>query len=57
MKSLDATLSMQVLRSSRLRLAARNLYDPTIRRLQGTREVSSYRTGRSYSVAITMVGQ
>ena len=56
MKSLDATLSMQVLRSSRVRLAARNLYDPTIRRLQGTREVSSYRTGRSYSVAITMVG-
>ena len=56
MKSLDATLSMQVLRTTRVRLAARNLQDPLIRRLQGTREVSAYRSGRSYSVAVTMVG-
>jgi hypothetical protein len=48
--SLDATVNLRLFHLSRMKLAARNLLDPTIRQLQGTREVSSYRIGRSYSV-------
>jgi outer membrane receptor protein involved in Fe transport len=49
--SLDATGNVRLFRLSRMKLAARNLLDPTIRQLQGPREVSSYRIGRSYSIA------
>ena len=50
-QSLDATMSISLLGGSRVKLAGRNLLDPRVRRLQGTREISSYRAGRSYSIA------
>lgn len=53
-QSLDATLTMQVFGFGRLRLAARNLTNPVIRQLQGNREVSAYRTGRTYSAALSV---
>jgi hypothetical protein len=36
-----------------MKLAARNLTNPLVRQLQGEKEVSSYRTGRQYSMAIS----
>jgi outer membrane receptor protein involved in Fe transport len=52
--SLDATVGFSPLRGSRVKLAARNLLDPRMRQLQGEREVSSYRSGRSFSLAFTL---
>ena len=49
--SLDATLNLPALRSWRFKLAAKNLLDQRIQQLQGDREVSGFRSGRSYSIA------
>ncbi len=52
--SMDAALNMMVFSNGRLKLGARNLLDPTIERLQGHRVSSSYRTGRTFSIAFTV---
>ncbi len=52
--SLDCTASVAPGKHLRLKLAARNLLDRRIRQLQGEREVSSTRDGRSYSVALSL---
>jgi hypothetical protein len=51
--SLDATVNVAPFRNSRVKLGARNLLDPRVQQLQGDREVSGYRLGRSYSIAFT----
>ncbi len=51
--SLDATLGVAPVRGTRLKLSARNLLDPRIQRLQGGREVTGYRSGRTYSLAFS----
>ena len=48
--SLDATLNFPFMRDYRIKVSARNLLDPYQQQLQGHREVSGYRTGRSYSI-------
>jgi hypothetical protein len=40
-------------KSMRIKVAAKNLLDPRIQQLQGGREVSGYRAGRSYSIALS----
>ena len=50
---LDATVAMTPFRGARLKLGAKNLTNPLVRQLQGGREVSSYRTGASYSLALS----
>jgi hypothetical protein len=50
--SLDATLSFALART-RWKLAARNLLDPRIRQLQNGAEVTGYRRGCSYSIALS----
>jgi outer membrane receptor protein involved in Fe transport len=52
--TLDATMALRVLGNARVKMTARNLLDPEIERLQGDRVASSYRAGRSYSIALTM---
>jgi outer membrane receptor protein involved in Fe transport len=51
--TLDATMGFVPFRGSRVKFAARNLLDPRIQQLQGHREVSGYRAGRSYSLAFS----
>jgi hypothetical protein len=41
-------------RGARLKLGAKNLLDPAIRQLQGTKEVSSYHDGREYGLSLTI---
>jgi hypothetical protein len=52
-RTLDATMQVHVFRGTRLKFAGRNLLDPRIEWLQGDREVSSYRSGRSWSIALS----
>jgi outer membrane receptor protein involved in Fe transport len=52
--TLDATASFNLFRGGRMKMSAKNLLDPTIQLLQGHREVSAYRTGRSYAVSLTV---
>lgn len=49
--TLDATASFRLWHASRIKLSARNLLDPLIRELQGGREVSAHRAGRSYAIS------
>jgi hypothetical protein len=49
--TLDATMSLELVGASRVKLTAKNLLDPVIRQLQGEQEISSYRRGRVYSIA------
>ena len=51
--TLDATVNFSLLKTCRVKLAGKNLLDPRIQQLQGDREVSGYRAGRSYSVALS----
>lgn len=51
--TVDATANISVGKTVRVKLAAKNLGDPWIQQLQGDREVSGYRAGRSYSVALS----
>ena len=51
--TLDASAGVTVFHSWRVRLAAKNLTDPKQQLLQGAKEVSGYRTGRSYSVGVS----
>jgi hypothetical protein len=48
--TLDATLNLSPARSLRVKLAARNLFDPAIRQLQDVKEVSSYHVGKAYAI-------
>jgi outer membrane receptor protein involved in Fe transport len=52
--SMDAALNLMLFRNARVKMTARNLLDPTIQRLQGEREVSSYKSGRTYSISFVM---
>ncbi|HET9253021.1 MAG TPA: TonB-dependent receptor plug domain-containing protein [Candidatus Eisenbacteria bacterium] len=51
--SLDVTATFPVLRVYRFKLSAKNLLDPRIQALQGERESSGYRVGRTYSFAFS----
>jgi outer membrane receptor protein involved in Fe transport len=51
-ESLDATVNFRPFGAYRFKLAAKNLTDPLIQRLHGDHEVTGYRKGRSYSLAI-----
>lgn len=51
-RNLDATLSWMPLPRTRLKFAAKNLFNPRIQELQGGKEVSGYRIGRSFSIAL-----
>jgi TonB-dependent receptor len=48
--TLDVTLNLSPTRLLRVKLAARNLTNPTIRQLQDVKEVSSYRVGKAYAI-------
>lgn len=52
--TLDATMNLRLFGDARMKVAARNLLDPEVRLLQGDRVQSSYRSGRSYSIAVSM---
>jgi len=52
-RNFDATLNWVPLARTRLKLAAKNLFNPRIQELQGGKEVSGYRAGRSYSIALS----
>jgi outer membrane receptor protein involved in Fe transport len=52
-ETLDASVNVAPLAAARVKLSAKNLLDPRIRRMQGEREVSGYRSGRSYSIALS----
>jgi outer membrane receptor protein involved in Fe transport len=51
--SLDATVSLVPFHRGRLSASAKNLLNPNVQQLQGEKEVSAYRDGRSYTVAFT----
>jgi hypothetical protein len=51
--SLDVAMNLTPFRGARLKMVAKNLLDPRIQQLQGGREVSGYRTGRTYALALT----
>jgi outer membrane receptor protein involved in Fe transport len=51
--TLDMTANFLSFGSTRVKFAAKNLFDPQIRTLQGDADISSYRRGRSYSVALS----
>jgi TonB-dependent receptor len=51
--TLDASVNFAPFRDGRVKLSAKNLLDPRIRRVQGDNEVSGYRAGRSYSIAMS----
>jgi TonB-dependent receptor len=55
--TLDATIGFSPIRDLGVKLSARNLTNGRIRQLQDTKEVSSYRQGRSVSAAISFLGQ
>jgi hypothetical protein len=52
--SLDATFSVAPFHVFRVKFAARNLLDPRIQQLQNHKEVSGYRLGRSFSIALSL---
>jgi len=52
-ETLDATVNLSPYPRARVKLAAKNLLDPRIQRMQGENEVSGYRVGRSYSIALS----
>lgn len=52
--SLDATVNVSPFRHWRLSASAKNLLDPNVRQLQGGKEVSAYRDGRSYSLSFNL---
>jgi outer membrane receptor protein involved in Fe transport len=51
--SLDATVGWAPARWWHLQASARNLTNPNVQQLQGGKEVSAYRNGRSYSLALS----
>jgi outer membrane receptor protein involved in Fe transport len=51
--TLDFAVNLVPFRGARLKLGAKNLLDPAIRQLQGTKEVSSYHDGREYGFSLT----
>ena len=51
-RNLDATINWMPLARTRLKFAAKNLFNPRIQELQGGKEVSGYRSGRSFSIAL-----
>jgi outer membrane receptor protein involved in Fe transport len=51
--SLDATVNLSPFHRGRLSATARNLLNPKVQQLQGGKEVSAYRDGRSYSLSFT----
>ena len=51
--SLDATLNVSPFHRGRLSATAKNLLNPNVQQLQGGKEVSAYRDGRSYSISFT----
>jgi outer membrane receptor protein involved in Fe transport len=52
--TLDFAMNLVPFRGARLKLGAKNLLDPAIRQLQGTKEVSSYHDGREYGLSLTI---
>ena len=54
--TVDAAMNLALRHGVRVKATAKNLFDPNVRMLQGDREVSAYRTGRSVSLALA-VGQ
>lgn len=52
-ETLDATVGFSTYGNTRVKLSARNLLDPRIQELQNGKEVSGYRAGKSYSVALS----
>jgi outer membrane receptor protein involved in Fe transport len=52
--SLDASFSLSPFHRGRLSMTAKNLANPNVRQLQGGKEVSAYRDGRSYSLAFNL---
>jgi len=52
-RNLDAALNWAPLSRTRVKLAAKNLFNPRIQELQAGKEVSGYRIGRSYSIALS----
>src|SRR6185436_9063728 len=53
--TLDATMNGGLFRTVRIKVAAKNLLDPRIQQLQGDREVSGDRAGRTYTIALAAV--
>lgn len=51
--TLDFAVNWKPVRGLRLKLAAKNLLNPEIRRLQGDREVSSYQAGRRVALGLS----
>jgi len=51
--TLDATMNGGLFRTVRIKVAAKNLLDPRIQQLQGDREVSGDRAGRTYTIALS----
>jgi len=52
--TLDAAMNLTLRTGVRVKASGKNLLDPTVRILQGDREVSSYRAGRSVAVALSV---
>ena len=52
--TLDAAMNVRLHGVFRLKASAKNLLDPNVRTMQGDKEVSAYRSGRSASVAISV---
>lgn len=52
--TLDASVNARLRGAARIKASARNLLDPVVRTLQGEREVSAGRSGRSFSIALTV---
>jgi outer membrane receptor protein involved in Fe transport len=52
--TLDATASLTPFRGARLKIAAGNLLNHAIREMEGDLEMRTYRTGRTFSVSLSM---
>lgn len=52
--SLDATMNMVLRAGVRVKASAKNILDRDVRTTQGGREVSLYRSGRSFSLALSL---
>jgi outer membrane receptor protein involved in Fe transport len=52
-RTLDATVNFAPIARGRVKLAAKNILDPRVSKIQGANEVSGYRSGRSYSLALS----
>lgn len=52
--TLDAAFNATLRHGVRVKAAAKNLLDREVRTMQGEREVSMYRSGRSFSLALTV---